>query len=114
MNYDDPLSGSRGGQVPALTVEQRALAVSFYGHLIAGGIERLLKLDIKFLSRGNLSASTGVMDALRDGAKLGLWKEVDGKSYYTHTSLTRPFMLTALAIHDERRKHGETRPKVGE
>jgi len=92
-----------------LTPAQRTLADSLYGHLIACGIERLSKLDIKFLSRGNLSASSGMMAALADGAKLGLWKEADGKSYYTHTNLTRPFMLTALALHDERRKSGEER-----
>ena len=109
---DSGMLVARGGGTN-LTVEQRALAHTFYGHLIACGIERLTKTGVKFLSRGNLSASTGMMDALRHGAQLGLWKEVDGKSYYTHTHLTRPFMLTALALHDERVRSqlGPTEPQ---
>jgi hypothetical protein len=107
-------SVSGGGQIPALTVEQRALAHTFYGHLIACGIERLTKSGVKFMSRGNMSASTGMMDALRHGAQLGLWKEVDGKSYYTHNHLTRPFMLAALALHDERVKLEQKRTADGQ
>lgn len=114
MNYEDPLSGTRGGQIPTLTPAQRSLASTHYGHMLAGALERVMQRGDKWFTRASLSASAGTMDAVYAGETLGLWKKPDGKSYYTFTNLTRPWMLTALALHDERVRDEQARAKLGE
>lgn len=102
-----------GGQIPALTPEQRTLADSLSGTFIASALERLAKDNARWFTRATLGASGDTMKAVHAGEQLGLWKKADGKNYYIFTRLTRPWMLTALALHDERvrSQSGPTKPQ---
>lgn len=101
LQPDSGMLVARGGGTN-LTVEQRALANTFHGHLLAFALDRPRIQSAQYFTAASVGASSGVMEAIRLGADLGLWKANADKPYWTFTHLTRPFMLTALALHDER------------
>ena len=94
-----------------LTDQQRALASSFHGYLLACGIERLANAGTRYFSLAKLQASTGVIEAISAGEQLGLWSRNATKQYWTHTALTWPFIRTAIALADERAKSWKHEPE---
>ncbi len=105
---DVPLNG--GGQIPNLTLEQRALAHGFHAYLLASAIERCTNRDGRWFSAGGLSVSSQCMDIVHAGERLGLWKGAGRKPYWTHTAATWPWVRTAIALFDEQARAGGRAP----
>lgn len=106
MNYDDPLSGSRGGQIPTLTPEQRALAKDKASWPLAA---KLYEKNQQWFTRHGLNLTPSQMSIVRRGCELGIFRKDSAKEYWRHTYLTRPWMLTALALRDEWDRSPEAR-----
>ena len=96
------LYGPKGSVVAvSLTAEERALAASFYGNLLASALHRRGE---GWFTPGSLGASAGVTAAIRSGEALGLWRQKEGAGYLIFTEKTSVFIRTALAIEREKRE----------
>jgi hypothetical protein len=102
-------SVSGGGQIPNLTIEQRALCHGFHAYLLASAIERCTNRDGRWFSAGGLALSSDCMSIVHHGESLGLWRRNSAKPYWTHTAATWPWVRTAIALFDE-----QTRAESGQ
>ena len=95
------LYGPKGSAVAInLTAEERALAASFYGNLLASALQRRGE---GWFTPGSLGASAGVTAAIRSGEALGLWRQKEGTGYLIYTEKTSVFIRAALAIEQEKK-----------
>lgn len=105
----DPVTGNARGHaagVPVLTAEQRQLADSFDGRRVADGIVAFTNSPEggRWFSKWKIKADTsGMMDLLAKGERMGLWTKDPHKPYWRHTALTWPWCMTAIALSDLRR-----------
>ena len=94
-----------------LTPEQRALANTLHGELLASAIERETNRDGgRWFSAGRLAVGESSMAVVRDGERLGLWIRRDGKDYWRFNERTWPWVRTALALAEERSKNHTNQP----
>ena len=105
----DPVTGNicgHAGGVPNLTLEQRALADTFAGTILASKIMAMLASHgQQWLSRFDAGAASGtgkLLDELAACGVLSVEKAKHGGVYWKHTPLTRPWCLTALALLREK------------
>ena len=95
------LYGPKGSAVAInLTAEERALAASFYGNLLASALHRR---GDEWFTAASLGASIGVAQAIKSGAGLGLWRKKEGTEYWIASQKGSVFVRTALAIEQEKR-----------
>lgn len=95
------LYGPKGSSVAInLTAEERALAASFYGNLLASALHRR---GDEWLTSASLGASFGVAQAIKSGAELGLWWKKEGTEYWITSQKGSVFIRTALAIEKGKR-----------
>jgi hypothetical protein len=107
-------SVSGGGQIPALTPEQRAAAhhadalADTLLPILDGGKKWFTAYDVREQRAGTL---------LHDLERVGIITKHKSTNhdgyYYKPTNLTRPFLLTALALRDERIKAMQERADAG-
>lgn len=101
VNYDDPLSGTRGGQIHNLTPEQRSMAERRCGE--ADGLLQALNEKRTWFTAFQLNTfPTGLDELVRVGVLTKHKSQNHDGHYYKPTALTRPWCLTALALRDER------------
>lgn len=98
MNEQDPLRGTRGGQIPTLTPEQRDLASDKSAWLLA---DTLYQLDKSWFTRYELNLTPSQMSIVQRGCVLGIFKKDEAKEYWRKTPLARTWLLAALALRDE-------------
>ena len=94
-----------------LTPEQRALADTLHGELLASAIERETNRDGgRWFSAGRLAIGEATMQIVRKGEALGLWARRENKDYWRFNERTWPWVRTALALADERSKNHTDQP----
>ncbi len=103
LQPDSGMLVARGGGTN-LTPEQRSLAEDKASWLLA---EKIYKAGAKWFTRHSLRLTPSQVNIVQRGCELGIFRRNEFKEYWHHTHLTRPWLLTALALRDEWSKSPE-------
>lgn len=111
MNEQDPLRGTRGGQIPSLTPAQHSLAAISDG--IAEDLMRELAVSCYFTTY-RLKQMPAALEPLLTHGILTIHKsQAHDGNYYKPTNLTRAWCLASLALAQERKRLYEQRATDG-
>lgn len=101
----DPASGNILAHPagPTLSPSQRLLAAHPNGWHLARCIHHFTNSPAggPWFSQRALNMTPRDFQTATEGAKLGLWAKVEAKAYWRHTSLTWPWVMTAMALEEE-------------
>jgi len=110
VNYDDPLSGSRGGQIPTLTLTPAQRSHAWCCDELADTLLPMMDGGKNWFTAYDIRQKPEFLSPLVDSGILTKHKSAkhDGH-YYKTTHITRPFLLCALALRDERGRAAKER-----